>query len=256
MRLRCSIRCGSNLRSPILVRRDFAAARFNVGISRQNIQLIGDKEGWKSAIEELKQEKAVGFDTETRPEFSASFKTKDSKTAPHLIQFSTRKKAFLFSTLNIFEDKKEMTDLLSQVLGNEAIVKVGFDLRNDKEALVKNYKVQMTEMVDLSTELPTRNMICSLVEAVQVYLHEPFKKNKNVTLSNWAQPLSSYSPAMIEYAANDAYLALLVYDAWVKNNKEHLLIPSHEARYAMILQQREARQKALQEEEEERKRIL
>jgi ribonuclease D len=214
--------------------------------------LVDDKAGWRRVIEELKQEKVVGFDTEAKPEFSTSSKTNERKTSPHLIQFSTRKTAYLLSTLNVFENKTEMADLLSQVLTNKAIVKVGFALRQDKETLSNNYGVKLTEAVDLAVELSTRKLVCSLVSAVQEYLHEPYQKRKRITMSNWAQPLSNYSQEMIEYAANDAYLALLVYDAWIRNGKVVLPIPSHEAHHELMLQQREAKQKA--REEGERKR--
>lgn len=141
---------------------------------------------------------------------------------------------------------------MSPILENKNILKVGFALEQDVSLLRKNYGIKLNGTLDLSQRLRTRKLVAGLVDCVTIYLQVPFTKDKKISMSNWAMPLHDYSNAMVAYAANDAYMALKVYDAWKAGGEEVKPIPKHEAHYVMFVQQQEQKKARKAAEEQER----
>lgn len=52
-----------------------------------------------------------------------------------------------------------------------------------------------------------------------------YAKCKKVTRSNWSKPLIQLNNRQLQYAANDAKLALLIYNEWAKHPKDHFKFP-------------------------------
>lgn len=113
--------------------------------------------------------------------------------------------------------RREMQDFLREVLQSSKITKVGFGLGDDRLLLLKNLQIDLRNDVDLSLLLRPHNTsnLVGVKTAVKVYLKQDFMKSKRITISNWGIPMESLKMNQILYAANDAYAALLVYQAWL-----------------------------------------
>lgn len=211
-------------------------------LKRKQVVLVDSDILWQKSIQELKMTPVIGFDTESKPRIGKMDETQIAhyQTSPHLIQLSTEDKVFLFSTID-YTDKAKIRERLGSILENEKIVKVGFDVLPDRILLKKNYKLHICNVVDLSRRLSKYpEQVVGLVDAVQVYLKvADFEKPKNITLSNWAVPLSEYSEEMILYAANDAYMALKVYGSYRNGGKVQLCIPRLELMHEKWLVQKQ-----------------
>ncbi|WP_166377366.1 hypothetical protein [Pseudoalteromonas sp. Z9A4] len=78
------------------------------GLSLDNIIVVTQKSDAISAIEELKKHSVLGFDTESKP----CFKKGEISDGPHLIQLSTKAKAYLFPT-KFFDNFAAIEGILS-----------------------------------------------------------------------------------------------------------------------------------------------
>lgn len=214
-------------------------------LERRHIVLVDSELRWNQAIEELAKSAVIGFDTESMPEmviYKRHSKDFLYRSSPHLIQLSTENKAYLFSTIDNFGNEN-ISKRLGPILESKDILKVGFDLCSDILLLNKNHSICVSNIVDLAYELTNyRHLVVSIVNAVKVYLNrKDFSKSKRTTISNWALPLKRYSPKMIHYAANDAFLALKVYLAYQEGGRVKLPIPHHEIAHQKFLQEQQMR---------------
>ena len=89
------------------------------------ISLIDTEKEAKHAIEYLKTQPLLGFDTETKPMFR---KGKPNKVS--LVQISTDRRSFLFRV-----NKLGFIDELKDLLEDESVKKVGLSLKDDYGAL-------------------------------------------------------------------------------------------------------------------------
>ncbi|KAJ7178714.1 ribonuclease H-like domain-containing protein [Mycena crocata] len=114
---------------------------------------------------------------------------------------------------------------LQRVLEDPDIPKMGANILNDAKKLFKDYGVMMANVVELghlakqadpaSTDTKifgNNRKIVSLANLVSRYLNKTLGKEKDVRTSNWEDPELEKKPVMLEYAANDAYCALQVYN--------------------------------------------
>lgn len=146
----------------------------------------------------------AGFDTESKPTFSAGEKSR----GPHVVQFALRDRAFIFQL-----HRAECMGLLSELLQSERVLKVGFGLRNDRGQIRSKLGVSLQAIVDLDHVFRKRGYKGQIRvrAAVGAVLHQSFRKSKRITTSNWAAP--DLTPAQLVYAANDAFAALKVMQA-------------------------------------------
>ena len=93
-----------------------------------------------AAVKALKNEKVLGFDTETR----ASFK-KNQRYDVALLQLATETHAYLFR-LNKFPLNPELT----AILADPGIVKAGVAIRDDVKVLQKRLDFEDKNFVDLA----------------------------------------------------------------------------------------------------------
>lgn len=174
------------------------------GLSSEQIHVVSDVAGAKVAYEELSGMDVVGFDTESKPVF---FKGQVSE-GPHVFQFSTREKAFIFQSY-VEECRPMITDLLNL----ESLKKIGFGLRGDFQQIQRRFAIRPASTIDLDRSfraLGYSNPV-GAKSAIAILFNRKLKKSKTVTTSNWAA--TTLSPAQLLYAANDAYAALMVYEA-------------------------------------------
>ena len=144
----------------------------------------------------------AGFDTESKPTFKAGEKS----TGPHVVQFALRDRAFLFQ----LDHRPECLALVSELLQSEAILKVGFGLRNDRGQIRSRLGVTLHGILDLDHIFRKRGYKgqIGVRAAVGAVLGQSFRKSKSLSTSNWAAP--NLSPRQQLYAANDAFAALRV----------------------------------------------
>ena len=89
-------------------------------------------------------------------------------------------------------------------------MKVGFDLQQDLGQLRRRLGVEVAPLLDLTRVFHRMGYVRTLgiQSAVAVVFGQRFAKSKRVTTSNWAN--ATLSPQQLQYAANDAWVALRV----------------------------------------------
>jgi len=174
------------------------------GLGPEQIHVVTDAPSAALAVEELMRAGEVGFDTESKPTFLKGQKSE----GPHVLQFSTVDKAF------IFQSHVEATQpAIIGLLKSDKLVKIGFGLGGDLHQISQRFGIRPAAIVDLDRsfkQLGYRNPI-GAKSAVAIYFNRKLRKSKSVTTSNWAA--KELSDSQLIYAANDAYAALKVFHA-------------------------------------------
>lgn len=145
-----------------------------------------------------------GFDTESKP----TFRKDEVNTGPHVLQFATRERAWLFQLL-----RADCLPIAAELLASPVLVKVGFGLDTDRTLIRNRLGVEPTAVVDLDHEFRRRGhrQSVGVKSAVALVFGQRFVKSRKATTSNWAA--ARLTEAQLRYAANDAYAALRVYEA-------------------------------------------
>ncbi|MFT4176395.1 MAG: 3'-5' exonuclease [Luteolibacter sp.] len=174
------------------------------GLALEKIHCVATAEDAARALDELMREEAVGFDTESKP----TFKKGERSEGPHVLQFATLEKAFLFQA-HLTETREAMLELLR----SDRLKKVGFDLRGDLRQLSDRFGVKPMALLDLDRVFKRhgfRNFVGAR-SAIALLLQQRFQKSKSTSTSNWSAEV--LSEKQLIYAANDAYAAIRVFHA-------------------------------------------
>lgn len=171
-------------------------------LDMQQIQLVATAEQAKAALKALQGEKALGFDTESKPTFAKN----EVSTGPHIVQLATLQKAWIFQ----LEDT-ECRRTVGLLLESPHIIKAGFGLGDDKKRITYKLGVDLQGVLDLNTVFRAKGyrQDMGVRGAVAVLFNKRFIKSKKASTSNWAN--THLTEAQIIYAANDAYAAIRVY---------------------------------------------
>jgi len=104
-------------------------------------------------------------------------------------------------------------ELVRGLLTAPHLVKVGFDLKQDQAQLRQRLGVQAAPLIDLDRVFHRQGYPRSvgIKTAVAIVFGQRFTKSKKLTTTNWAS--AKLDPRQIEYAANDAFVALRVLQA-------------------------------------------
>lgn len=147
----------------------------------------------------------IGFDTESKPTFLKG----EVSTGPHLVQFAIETQAYLFPV-----SLMSCHAALKTILGSSHVMKVGFGLGNDRSILKSRLGIEVNNLIDMGEVLrgPGHRGTVGAKVAVAHFFGQKFQKSKRVGTSNWANP--RLSDQQLLYAANDAQVALRVYQAW------------------------------------------
>ena len=164
------------------------------------IKIIDCKDdNYFDAVSYLENQKIIGFDTETRPSFTAN--TKRNTVA--LLQLSGKDRPFIFRlhSLGVLPE-------LAEILSSAKIIKVGAAVNDDIRSLQYHTKFIPKGFVDLQSiatnwgiEDKSVRKLAAIVLGVRV--------SKSQQLSNWE--LSDLSSAQINYAAVDAWICQKMY---------------------------------------------
>jgi ribonuclease D len=154
--------------------------------------------GLASALERLRQEHILGFDTETRPSFR-----KGSTHNPALIQMACSDVVYLFLLRQVPFGQE-----LAEILNNPDILKVGVAIKDDMRFLAKLYPFKADGATDLSVLAHKNGMrVYGLRPMAAELLH--VRISKSARCSNWENiPLTTQQ---ISYAATDAWISREIY---------------------------------------------
>lgn len=181
---------------------EIAAMELFGGLGLEEIFVVSDARQANIALTELMAAGTVGFDTESKPTFHKGQKSE----GPHVLQFSTPEKAFIFQS-HVTESETAVVALLK----SDKLTKIGFGLKGDLQQIFSRYGFRPHAIVDLDKSFKTlgyRNSV-GAKSAIAILFQRRFPKSKSVTMSNWAVP--NLTDSQLIYAANDAYAAIRVY---------------------------------------------
>lgn len=185
-------------------REEIAALEPFVGLDLPQILVVRSAAQAQTAFEDLARTGEVGFDTESKPTF---FKGQKSE-GPHVLQFSTLERAYIFQP-HVVESLPAIMGLLE----SPVIQKIGFGLRGDLSHISSRFGIRASGIVDLDRtfrSLGYRNSV-GAKSAIAILFQQRMSKSKSITTSNWAS--LQLSERQLVYAANDAYVAIKVHHA-------------------------------------------
>ena len=174
------------------------------GLKLRSVFVVTDARQAKIALAELLEAGQVGFDTESKPTFHKG----QVSEGPHVLQFATTEKAYIFQS-HCTESHAVIVELLSST----TLTKIGFGLDGDLHQISQRFGIRPGALVDLDSsfrQLGYRNSV-GAKSAVALLFNRKFLKSKSVTTSNWA--LTELTDRQLLYAANDAYAAIKVFHA-------------------------------------------
>ena len=156
------------------------------------VSLVETLKDLEQARADIRQERIVGLDTETRPSFS-----KGESHLPCLVQAATARAVYLFqlSRLDVFP-------ALAELLAKPEIVKTGVGLAYDLQRLKLVFPFTVESALDLGVVARRRGLGQTGVRNL-AGMFLGFRIPKGNRTSNWAAP--RLSPAQVAYAATDAW---------------------------------------------------
>lgn len=184
--------------------------RYRRGIAREEIaslpirrytgetHVVNTAQALADAIRDIRQERVVGFDTETRPAFK-----KGEDYLPCLVQVATARAVYLLQL-----EQLDCAQAMAEMLSNPRIVKAGVALAGDIGQLKRLFAFEAAGIVDIgqiakrhgSTQTGLRNLSA---------LFLGWRITKGARTTNWAAP--QLSTAQIGYAATDAWVSRELY---------------------------------------------
>ena len=165
----------------------------------RRIEVITTLPKLHEAIEVLKQEKWVGFDTETKPSFVKGVKNKVA-----LLQLSTPQVCYLIRV-----NKLGIPPILSTFLAAAKPLKIGLSLHDDYRVLLRSCKFKPLGFVDLQKIIKKVGIEELGLQKMYAILFGK-KISKAQRLTNWEA--ATLTPAQQEYAAIDAWACVDIYE--------------------------------------------
>lgn len=175
-----------------------------VGLSMESVWVVSTVQEAQLALDEIMRHDVLGFDTESRP----TFRKNQESNGPHILQFSTPQKAYIFQS-----HLAECHAAVTAILESTEISKVGFGLKDDLKRITNKFGITPRAVVDLNCtfrEIGYKNQIGARA-AIAILFNRRFAKSKSTTTSDWSNRI--LSEKQILYAANDAHAAIQVFHA-------------------------------------------
>ena len=156
-------------------------------------------EDFVEAMDYLKEQNVIGFDTETKPCFSSG----SPRHHVALLQLSGADKAYIFRV-----NQLGMPAPLAALLSDPGILKVGAAVKEDVRGLMYYRKFTPRGFVDLQTMVAEYGIMDKSVRKMAAIILGK-KVSKTQQLSNWEAP--QLSGAQLKYAAIDAWVCREMY---------------------------------------------
>lgn len=156
-------------------------------------------EDFVEAMDYLKEQTVIGFDTETKPCFSSG----SPRHHVALLQLSGANKAYIFRV-----NQLGMPAPLAALLSDPGILKVGAAVKEDVRGLMYYRKFTPRGFVDLQTMVAEYGIMDKSVRKMAAIILGK-KVSKTQQLSNWEAP--QLSGAQLKYAAIDAWVCREMY---------------------------------------------
>jgi ribonuclease D len=142
---------------------------------------------------DIRTERVLGFDTETRPAFR-----KGEHHLPCLVQAATARAVYLFPL-----QRMDFSAAVAEFLAAREIVKIGVSLAHDLRELKLVFPLQEASILDAGTAVQRYGVEqTGLRNLAALFLG--FRIPKGTRTSNWAA--RQLSPAQLTYAATDAWV--------------------------------------------------
>ncbi len=171
------------------------------------IIVVEDARHFNTVVNDLKREKVIGFDTETKPSFK-----KGQRHEVALMQLATIDKAYLIRL-----NKTGLNGELLKLMSDPDVLKAGVGIRDDLRALKRLRDFEpagFVEVQDLAQEAGLENISLKKLAALVMNV----RVSKRQRLSNWES--DSLTESQMNYAATDAWAALLIYEGLNKKFPE------------------------------------
>ena len=163
------------------------------------IIVVSETKVMEEAIANLSSFQYVGFDTETRPNFSKKQHHKVS-----LIQISSNDCCYLFRLNKLGGIPSSLIDFFN----NNAVTKIGLSLLDDFHAIRRLGDFNPANFIDLQKIVPAFGIEDASLQKIYAILFGK-KISKRARLSNWEADILTESQQL--YAALDAWSCLQIY---------------------------------------------
>ena len=173
-------------------------ANLPIGCYEGEVLVVETQQDLERAMQDLRQESAAGFDTETRPAFRPG-----ESYLPALAQVATARAVYLFP-LQRLDFSPEMAEILS----SPALVKAGVGLADDLRQMKKMFAFEEAAVLDLGKAAQRHGARQTGVRNL-AGLYLGMRIPKGTKTSNWAAP--RLSPQQVAYAATDAWVCRELY---------------------------------------------
>ena len=162
------------------------------------VRLVETPEELERAASAWREERVVGFDTETRPAFRPG-----ESYLPALAQLATANVVYLLPLQRL-----DCSGALRGLLGAEHTVKAGVGMPDDFRALRKSFEFAEKSIIDLGAIARSHKLKQSGVRDLAALLLGT-RIPKGTKTSNWAT--RTLTPQQIAYAATDAWICRELY---------------------------------------------
>jgi ribonuclease D len=162
------------------------------------VQVVRTEAELDKAVHALRRETVLGFDTETKPNF-----TRGDNNPLSLIQFAGSRAAYIIQLRHL-----QSCEPLIGLFGDERVIKAGVDIPQDIAKLQKRIGGDYKSFVDISLcakAAGLKNFSLRGLAAVLLGV----RITKGMRVSNWAR--DTLLPSQIKYAATDAWISRELY---------------------------------------------
>jgi len=170
-------------------------------------------EYWISTVVHASPGEALGVDTEAKPSY-IKLRPGEAPKGPDVLQLSTCQECLVLqlSTVQRREHKSKMQRVLSPLLRDRSILKIGVGIDDDALNLwrASDGQYDIRGRFDLGGVGCIRGQNRGLGNLTEAVLGVKMAKSKSITMSNWAA-LPPLGMKQVEYAAMDAWAGAAVH---------------------------------------------
>ena len=167
------------------------------------IVIVSEQKKIRRAMDEIREQGVVGFDTETKPSFQ-----KGVRNDPSLMQVALEEKVFLFR-LNFTGITTELRDFLS----DEDTRKIGVALRDDIKELQAVEHFEPGGFVELPKVVKSIGIESNGLRKLTAIILG-FRISKSAQTSNWEN--ETLTEKQLAYAATDAWVCHQMYQKLIR----------------------------------------